>query len=502
VKKNFNFLVVFLISIVVRFWFLGLRPFDGDEGIILKIAKSDSFSALIKAISQDVHPPFYHILEYFSLKILPLSEFSARFVSALAGLVAVYFIYLLFKKISSEKTALAVALLSTINPALSYHFAEVRPYGVLALLVFAQIYFFLKIKDHSTAKSEDGSDLFWFTVTSFLMIMTQYISFAILIGEVFHLLICEGRHKINYKKIISGIIILGLFALTWGNTFANQLKGRMGEQSQALNLKENVMGLFNAIYRFFSGRMFLDLDPSISKNVEFFKSQPTEFFIFILSLIIPLILFVWGIIILYKRQRENFWLIFFIFSPVIIAALLSSEIGPRSVRYLLFLVPFCLYIVLEVIEQKQTIFKNVLFTLFIFIYIASFMHGFYIERKKPGVNKIAEYITLNAKSPDQILVSGGFGGGERLILEYYLKDNAKSYKIYDLYGDYKVGNLSEIKERKPAEEIKKLKAADSNKNLWYYDFTYNFKETDLSLPFVKVDLGKDKENKDLIVYKF
>lgn len=501
-KKNINFLVIVLVSIVVRFWFLGLRPFEGDEGIILKIARSNNFSALIDAVSKDVHPPFYHILEYFTLKILPLSEFSARLVSALAGLLAVYFIYLLFKKISSEKIALAVALLSTINPVLTYHFSEARPYGVLALLVFAQIYFFLKIKDHSTAKSEDGSDLFWFTVTSFLMIMTQYISFAILVGEVFYILICEGRHKINYKKNISGLLILGLFALTWGNTFINQLKGRMSEQSQALNLKANFMGLFNAIYRFFSGRMFLDLDPSISKNIEFLKSQPVEFFIFLLSLIIPLTLFVWGIIIIYKKQRENFWLIFFLFSPVIIAALLSSEIGPRSVRYLLFLVPFCLYIVLEVIEHRQTLLKNILFTLFIFIYIASFMHGFYIERKKPGVNKIADYLVLNAKPGDQILVSGGFGGGETLILEYFLKDNAKSYKIYDLYGGYKVGNLNEIKAIKPADEIKKLKATDQGKSLWYYDFTYNFKETDLGLPFVKVDLGRDKENKDLVVYKF
>jgi len=481
--------------------FLGLRPFDGDEGIIIKIAQSVNFQSLIKAVSQDVHPPLYHLLEFLTFKALPLSEFSARLISALAGALAIYFIYLFFRKISTLKIALAVSLLSIINPVLSYHFAEARPYGLLVLLIFAQLYFFLKIMDHTTAKSEDMSDLVWFTILSVLMVFTQYISFAIFIGEVFYTLIFEGRHKINYKKIISTLTIIVVFGALWGKTFLSQMQGRMLEQSQIVNLKANIMGIFNAIYRFFAGRLFLDLDPSISKNLEFLQSSPWAFAVFALSVAVPLVLLIWGIVALYKKRRQNFWLIAIIFTPVLVGALLSGEIGPRAARYLLFLAPFGLYVIIELLERKQTTFKNVLFTIFLLIYISAFIYGFFPERKKPGADKIAEFISANAASGDQILVQGGFGGGESLVLKYYLGPRTDDYKIDDLYGNYQVGNLSEVKNKKPSDEIAKLKTADPARALWYYDFTYTFDEK-TSLPFEKFPLGKDKENKELIVYKF
>lgn len=500
-KKYWSAIILAIFAVASRFVFLGLRPFDGDEGIILKIAQSANFDALIKAVANDVHPPIYHILEFLTFKVLPLNEFSARLVSALAGVIAIYFIYLFFRKISSEKMAFAVALLSVINPILTYHFAEARPYGLLTLFVFAQLYFFLKIKDHQTAKSEDGSDLFWFSVFSILMALTQYISFAIFVGEVFYLFLCEGRHKINWKKTLSGIITLAVFVLFWGKIFINQLQGRTAEQSQALNLKDNAVGLFNALYRFLAGRLFLDLDPSFSKNLEFMKNDPLKFIIFVLSVIVPIALFIWGIIALYQKKRHNFWLVIIVFAPVIIAALLSSEIGPRSVRYLLFLAPFAVYIVLKVFETRSTFLKSALFTVFIIIYLAAFFNGMYPERQKPGVNSIARFLKQNATARDSVLAVGGYGGGESFILNYYLGDK-NGLQVDDLYGDYQVGNLSKVKERQIPDEIKKLKEAAPDKSVYMYDLTYTFDENTASMPFQKYDLGKDKENKALVLYKF
>ncbi|MFH1909692.1 MAG: glycosyltransferase family 39 protein [bacterium] len=500
-RTRLNIIFLLLITVITRFLFFALRPLDGDEGIVIKIAESTNLSELFSAVAKDVHPPVFHFLEFLVLKISPVGEFSSRLISVLAGLVAVYFIYLVFKKLSSEKIAFYVAVLSTINPVLTYHFAEARPYGLLVLFIFINLYFFLKIKENASAKSEKAKDLVFFTLSSILMLLTAYLSFAILLGELLYLVIFEGLHKLNYKKIISGVLLIVTFALLWGSNFLLQLQGRMSEQSQTLQIKDNLIGLFNAFYRVFAGRMFLDLDPSISRNLEFLKLDPLKFIAFFLSVIVPLGLFAWGVIALFKNKKDNFYLIGCVFAPVILAALISSEIGPRSARYLLFLAPFCIYIILELVLLKKSLIKNLLFGAFVIIYVAAFAHGFYFERKKPGVDVIARFLGENAKVGDRVLVRGGFGGGEELILKYYL-EKPSDFEITDLYSDYQTGNLAEIKSRDPLSYIENLKKSAKAKNVWFYDMTYSFDDSKSGMRFEKNILGKDKENKDLILYKF
>ena len=500
---RFNLKIVFLVilGVIARFAFFPLRPLDGDEGIVIKIAQSANLFELFANVAKDVHPPVFHFLEFLILKVAPVSEFSSRIISVLAGLIAVYFIYLVFKKLGSEKIAFWVAVLSTINPVLTYHFAETRPYGLQVLLIFINLYFFLKIKENASAKSENTKDLIYFTIGSILMVLTAYLSFAILLGELLYMVIFEGLHKLNYKKIISGVLVIGTFALLWGSNFLSQLQGRMSEQSQTLQFKDNLLGLFNAFYRFFAGRMFLDLDPSISKNLEFLKSDPLKFIVFFLSIIVPLALFVWGVVALFNKEKDNFYLIGCVFAPLILAALISSEIGPRSARYLLFLVPFCLYVILELVFLKKTLLKNLIFSVLIIIYAAAFVHGFYFERAKPGVNAIARHLDKFGKVGDRILVRGGFGGGEELVLKYYL-EKPSDFEITDLYGDYQTGNLAEIKSRDSLKYIKNFKSQSKAKNIWFYDMTYSFDDSKSGMDFEKNILGKDKENKDLVLYKF
>ncbi len=494
-KSNLKWLILILAGLITRFLFLGIRPLEGDEGIVLKIASSADLKSLFNAVSHDVHPPLFHFLQFITLKLWPLSEYSARVVSAIAGFVAIYFIYKVFEKISNQKVAFWVALLSIFNPVLTYHFAEARPYGVLVMLIFAQLFVFLQL-----IESKKKRHLFGFFALSTLLVLTQYISFVFLFGELAYLILLK-RKMITWQKVVSGLLAIAMFGALWGKVFISQVQGRSLEQSQALNIKDNLIGVFNGIYRFFAGRLFLDLDPSISRNLSFAKDNPVLFIVFILSIVIPLGLLVWGIIDLKKRNKDNLYLLLIIFTPSILAALLSSEIGPRAVRYLLFLVPVCLYIIVELYFSKKTLAKNIVFSAFMVIYLGAFVSGFYFERTKPGVNAIATYLLRNADPGDKVVVRGGFGGGERFVLKYYLGDES-GVEIFDLYGDYQVGNLDKIKSRDSFKYIKNIKALDNKKNVWFYDMTYNFDETTIVGNFEKFGLGKDKENKELMLYKF
>ena len=493
--EKYGLYVALLLAAVLRILFLGLRPFDGDEGIIVKIAQSSGFKAMISGVSSDVHPPLFHALEYFFLQIFQMSEFSTRLIPAICGIIVIWPIYLVFKKLSDQRTAFYVSILSVLSSVLAYHSAEVRPYALFTLVFFWQFYMFLKIKE-----TKSLSLALSFALSTFFLILTQHMGLFVLLGELLYL-VCLDRKSLTLNNMMSGLFGVGLFALLWGKIFLYQLSGRSFEQSQVLNLKANITGLINAIYRFGAGRLFLDLDPSISKNIEFFKASPFMFFIFVLSLLVPLTLLVWGMMLVFKKKRQLFWLIVLLVLPVFAAALLSSEIGPRAARYLSFLVPFYLFFIIYplLLIKKMQPYYFLLLIIFLFIFIASFINGLYFERSKPGVNNIAQYLNEHGQKNDTVLIRGGFGGGEELILNYYLKNRKDDFNVFDMYGDYRVGNLSTLKSRDLIEYIIESKKGSSS--VWFYDLTYGFDGSSFAImPFDKIELGQDKENKDLNLY--
>ena len=492
-RENWEIIVLLAVAAMARLLFLGLRPFDGDEGVVIKIAQAANLKALFGAVANDVHPPLYHFLEFLSLKILPFNEFNSRLVSALAGIFSIWLIYLVFKKITGEKVAFAVALLSIFSATLGYHAAEVRPYALFTLIFFWQFYLFLKIIERRNLYLS-----FYFCTLTFALILTQYLGFIVLFGEGIYLLIGQ-REKIK-SLWLAFVAPVFLFAFVWGGQFYHQFAGRMAEQSQTLNLKANIIGLINALYRFGAGRLFLDLDLSPAKNIAFLKSNSLMFTIFVFSVLVPLVLLTFGILHSIRSKDKNLPLILCLIAPFILAALVSSEIGPRAVRYFSFIVPFYLYFICKMLFDKK-IWPKILFAAFLCLYLASFANQIYFERTKPGVNKIAEYLREHGEKGDTVVIRGGYGGGEELIAKYYLGERTKDISVIDIYGDYKVGNLKKLKARDPLEGIRDFKKIDQR--VWFYDFTYEFdpaRATDLNPE--KISLGRDKENKEIVLYKF
>jgi len=93
----------------------------------------------------DYKLPVYIYLTSLSIGAFGLNDFAVRFPSALAGVLAVLFTYLLFKKLfKRESTSLLAAFFLTISP---WHIFLSRPAfeaNLASFLVIAGVYFFLK----------------------------------------------------------------------------------------------------------------------------------------------------------------------------------------------------------------------------------------------------------------------------------------------------------------------------------------------------------------------
>ncbi|KKT30672.1 MAG: hypothetical protein UW41_C0008G0017 [Candidatus Collierbacteria bacterium GW2011_GWC2_44_18] len=153
------FLILFtLLGGLLRFWKLGSFPVSlnwdeashGYNAYSILLTGKDEWGARFPLIFRafgDYKLPLYIYLTTIPVWLLGLTSFSVRFISALAGTLAIPGIYLLTRELFSQKTryfALITALLLTISP---WHFFISRPAleaNLSLTLIFFGFYFLLK----------------------------------------------------------------------------------------------------------------------------------------------------------------------------------------------------------------------------------------------------------------------------------------------------------------------------------------------------------------------
>jgi len=487
---------ILALAAFLRLWNLGTRPFDGDEGVVLKIASQANLKAVFKAAAADVHPPLVHFLTYISRHIFGLTEFSARFLPAIAGIGTIYLVYLIFKKLFDERIALLGGFLTAISSALIYSSQEVRFYSLLTFFFFGAFYFALKIVEKNDFKN-------WLGVTIFALglVYSQHLGWFLLLFLA--ILILWKNFRKNIGKLLVSLAAILLLYLPQLPITIIQFQGRISEQPLLASFKTNLIGIINAFYRFSAGRIYLELNPSISANIDWFKNNPLEFILFLATLIIPAAIFIVGLVYGFRKYKKSMVALGLIIFGIMIAFFVS-EIGFRASRYLIFLAPLYYGYLATGIAYLWG--KNLwgkllaLGTLTIFIWALVNYYSFTI--KAPGENKVAEYLAQNVQKDEVVLVRGAYGGGETFVLDYYWPQEADKPAIFDYYGDYKTGNLAVLKATDLPDKIAAILI--ESPACWYYDFTYSQDSKDLAArkQVHPINLGNDKEGKPIKIWHF
>lgn len=482
--------LILFIGAILRLFSLGSRPFDGDEGIIVKLTDTN-WQDLFSEVASDVHPPLYHALVKITT-ISSVSEWTVRIGSALLGIISIYLIYIFTKKMFDKKLAIVASFLASVSAYLLYPAQEARMYALFLVLALLSYFFFYKLLKEIKTKS-----IILYILFSVLMLYTHYLGFVVVGSQVIYLLFRKDQYKKFKSWIVSYISMLILF-IPQISTTISQFQSRVTEQSQAISVMENVKGLIGAFYRFGAGRLFLDINPSGIKELA--SNNIWLFLFFLISILVPFFLLGYGKYYLHKKNKKLFW---FIFTPVAIACLLSilsSEVGSRASRYLIYIYPFYIMTVsYAIIKIWPKLWGKIIAVLFLIISLSGIYVHFSRDVKSPGVDKVAQFLSENYEENEVVLVRGGFGGGETWALNYYLSQSQISNpkpEIYDMFGDYEPGNLDKLKAVKPEDKIKEL--LERYNTVYFYDMTY---ETE-NIPNAEAhNLGQDKEEKPLIVWE-
>jgi len=131
-KNHFWLFVALLVAFALRVYRLDAQSLWNDEGTSIALA-SLNLDAIINGAARDIHPPLYYLLLHFWMQLAGVSEFAARFLSVIAGVLLAAITFRLARKLFDEEVGIIAAFLAAFSPLLIYYSQETRMYIWMAL---------------------------------------------------------------------------------------------------------------------------------------------------------------------------------------------------------------------------------------------------------------------------------------------------------------------------------------------------------------------------------
>ncbi len=318
-----------------------------DEAINVLATKNYSFIGMITQYAKgDFHPPAFFAISWVWNQIFGTSEIAIRVPSVIFGILTIYLVYLIGKKLGSRKLGLLSALLLAINPLHVYYSQEARMYSLAALAVSINIFLLIRFL------KEGKLNFLLFTLSSFFILMSDYVAALIFPAE---LVIIFLMRKIASPlrglamtapamTWFKSFLMATVFSIWWIPIFLSQLNIGM-VASANLPTWKFVVGSFDlkaiplTFVKFIIGRISI--------------SDKLIYFLIILPIVLLFLFLIWRGIKTVNVFGRKFLLVWFAV-PVALAAVVSLVIPIYSYFRLLYTLPaFIILISLGILAFKS-----------------------------------------------------------------------------------------------------------------------------------------------------
>ncbi|MFA5076436.1 MAG: glycosyltransferase family 39 protein [Patescibacteria group bacterium] len=211
-KKNLSSITLVLlivIGLLLRIYFLIHRgSFWFDELFSVHFANLSVGQIWYYLVGEN-NPPFYILLFHFFGKIVPLTEYSTRCLSLLFNILALFFLYLLGKKMFNRRVALIAVLFSSLSLIQIVYAVEARVYSLLFLLAILSTYFYWDFFGPKISRRSFGL----YFIFSILLIWCHLFSWFVILAQA--VVIIWQRRQARIKHFfLAQAVILGSF-LFW-----------------------------------------------------------------------------------------------------------------------------------------------------------------------------------------------------------------------------------------------------------------------------------------------
>ena len=158
-------IAILLLAAALRFYRLDAQSLWNDEGNSISLARR-SLALVTAGAAGDIHPPGYYYLLWAWIRLFGHSEFAARSLSALLGLLLVVVTFALGRRMEGPALGLAAAFLASISPFQIYYSQEARMYILVTLIGAAATYVFIRLIQPSNLQTFKLSNILYILLTA------------------------------------------------------------------------------------------------------------------------------------------------------------------------------------------------------------------------------------------------------------------------------------------------------------------------------------------------
>lgn len=143
--RHFALPLIIVLAAALRLYGLGDQSLWFDEAASVRIVRQD-FRAMLASIRDDERiPPLHYLILYAWVRVFGPAEWSVRLPSALAGIGAVWLLYLFARRLFGAVPALVAALLLAVAPFQIQYAQEARAYSLMLLLSLGSCLLFVRL---------------------------------------------------------------------------------------------------------------------------------------------------------------------------------------------------------------------------------------------------------------------------------------------------------------------------------------------------------------------
>ncbi len=439
-EKEYKILRILILILIIifgsflRFYKIEKESLWNDELASWEKSNHSSLKEVLSDARTDVHPPGYPILLFFVIRFFGDSESWLRIPSAIAGVISIFLIYLIGRKVYSEWEGLISAGLMAILWFPIYYSQEARAYSLLLLFSMLSFYFWIIVIEKVNKGKVGFINYFFFVLFSTVTCYLHYFGllFIALQGIETFLIFSRKRKLLNFLFLYTIILIL---YLPWiSSTLEHSLKKEIWIK------KEWVIRSIFFLYHFFNRSKILFLfvlilyffNPARNflKNFKEKKELKIEFSFYTLLLILWLIL---PFLIIYVKSLVS--------TPVI------------TIRNLIISLPPAYLLLSRSITQLKL---KIIFKLFIILFLLAFsiFHLFFVINyySKPHKEQFREavyFVVDNHDLFENSLIIGYAWSKEHL--NYYFRKRGFDKGVECILGEK--GDIQKfekiIREKKP-----------------------------------------------------
>ena len=208
-EKAIWLFMILLVAAWVRLAGLDFQSYWYDELFSAYISNPDHpFGRVVRLTLEDVHPPFFQLMMWFSYKLFGYTEWAGRFPSAIAGVLTVAVIYLLGRVLFNKRAGLYAAALAVFNFYFVYYAQEARSYAFLYFFSSLSFLYFVR-----ALRSDSKWNLFAYIAATLALLYTHYFGFVLLIAQGLCALCYLQRTGWNNRKLITRGIIAAVVVI-------------------------------------------------------------------------------------------------------------------------------------------------------------------------------------------------------------------------------------------------------------------------------------------------